>query len=98
MDTQKTKERIDRRSFLHSAAGVGAGLVLSPIASGQKRRTKKPDDINMALLGAGEQGRILMNICLKILLIKKVILIRNYFLKKLTVERLFTRFQLNQKD
>ena len=66
MKTQKTKEKIDRRSFLHSAAGVGAGLVLSPIASGQKRTSRKPDDINVALLGAGEQGRVLMNICLKI--------------------------------
>jgi predicted dehydrogenase len=65
MDTQK-KERINRRSFLHSAAGVGAGLVFSPIASGQKKSGKKPDDINVALLGAGEQGRVLMNICLKI--------------------------------
>jgi predicted dehydrogenase len=66
MNNQKTKERINRRSFLYSAAGVGAGLVFSPIASGQKRHNKKPDDINIALLGAGEQGRVLMNICLKI--------------------------------
>jgi predicted dehydrogenase len=66
MNIQKTKERINRRSFLYSAAGVGAGLVFSPIASGQKRRVKKPDDINVALLGAGEQGRVLMNNCLKI--------------------------------
>ena len=66
MNTQKTKEKINRRSFLHSAAGVGAGLVLSPIASGQKRSRKKPDDINVALLGAGEQGWCLMNVCLKI--------------------------------
>ncbi len=66
MNTQKKKDRINRRSFLHSAAGIGAGLVLSPIAAGQKRRSKKSDDINVALLGAGEQGRVLMNICLKI--------------------------------
>lgn len=66
MNTQKTKNKIDRRSFLHSAAGVGAGLAFSPIAAGQKRNSKKLDDINVALLGAGEQGRILMNICLKI--------------------------------
>lgn len=66
MSTQKTKDKIDRRNFLHSAAGIGAGLVFSPISSGQKRSSKKPDDINVALLGAGEQGRVLMNICLKI--------------------------------
>ncbi|NQT03777.1 MAG: twin-arginine translocation signal domain-containing protein, partial [Planctomycetes bacterium] len=40
MNTQKTKERINRRSFLHSAAGVGAGLVFSPIVSGQKSSSK----------------------------------------------------------
>ncbi len=66
MNTQKTKDKINRRSFLHSAAGVGAGLVFSPIASGQKKTSEKPDDINVALLGAGEQGMVLMNNCLKI--------------------------------
>jgi len=66
MNTQKTKDELNRRSFLHSAAGVGAGLVFSPIASGQQKSSNKPDDINVALLGAGEQGRVLMNVCLKI--------------------------------
>ncbi|MCP4609202.1 MAG: Gfo/Idh/MocA family oxidoreductase [Planctomycetes bacterium] len=66
MNTQKTKEKINRRSFLHSAAGVGAGLVFSPIASGQKRSSKKPDDINVALLGTGPQGHVLMYACRRI--------------------------------
>ena len=60
------KERIDRRSFLHTAAGVGAGLVFSPIAAGKKRSSKKPDDINVALLGAGSQGHMLMHACRRI--------------------------------
>ncbi len=70
------KERIDsratagfaqtRRGFLHSAAAAGAGLALSPMVSGQIDNGKKPDDINVALLGAGEQGRVLMYDCLKI--------------------------------
>jgi predicted dehydrogenase len=66
MCNQKKKDKINRRRFLHSAAGIGAGLMLSPIAAGQNKRANKPDDINVALLGAGEQGRVLMNICLKI--------------------------------
>ncbi|MBC8468463.1 MAG: Gfo/Idh/MocA family oxidoreductase [Planctomycetes bacterium] len=66
MNTQKIKDKINRRSFLHSAAGVGAGLVFSPIASSQEKSSNKPDDINVALLGAGEQGWCLMNVCLKI--------------------------------
>ncbi|MHC4464870.1 MAG: hypothetical protein ACYS30_26085 [Planctomycetota bacterium] len=66
MNSQKTKEKIDRRSFLHSAAAAGAGLVFSPAAFGQTRGAKKTDDINIALLGAGAQGYELMNACLKI--------------------------------
>ena len=66
MNTQKTKDKIDRRSFLYSAAGVGAGLVFSPVAVGQERGNKKPDDINVALLGAGSQGHVLAHTCQRI--------------------------------
>ncbi len=66
MNNQKIKKRIDRRSFLHSAAAAGAGLAFSPMVMGQIDNSKKPDDINVALLGAGTQGYVLMNVCLKI--------------------------------
>ncbi|MBA7485688.1 Inositol 2-dehydrogenase/D-chiro-inositol 3-dehydrogenase [subsurface metagenome] len=76
MNNQKMKGKIDsratagfaqtRRSFLHSAAAAGAGLALSPMVLGQTDNSKKPDDINVALLGCGAQGRVLMNVCLKI--------------------------------
>jgi len=49
---------------LRSTAAVGAGLVLSPSAFGQSSSDKK-DDINVAMLGAGEQGQVLMNACIK---------------------------------
>jgi len=65
MSNQKIKKGIDRRSFLRSTAAAGAGLALSPMALGQTGG-KKVDDINVALLGAGAQGQVLMTACLKI--------------------------------
>jgi predicted dehydrogenase len=64
MDRQKTNEQIDRRGFLHSAAAVGAGLAFSPMVFA-KVAEAKPDDINIALLGAGAQGQVLRDACLK---------------------------------
>src|SRR4030042_1039429 len=61
MEKQKTKKQIDRRSFLRSSAGGGAGLVFSPMIAGQSSGAAKPDDINIALLGCGAQGQVLMN-------------------------------------
>jgi len=59
------KKGIDRRSFLRSSAALGAGIVL-----GQKpfsiAAPSKTDDINVALLGAGTEGQVLLNSCLKI--------------------------------
>ena len=62
MDNQKTVKEIDRRSFLRSTAAMGAGLAFSPMVLGQAGGGK-PDDINVALLGAGAQGQVLMNAC-----------------------------------
>jgi predicted dehydrogenase len=66
MDDNKSDTGMDRRSFLHSAAAVGAGLVLSPIISAQTSSNGSSDDINVALLGAGEQGQVLVDAGLKI--------------------------------
>jgi len=65
MNEKEIDKKIDRRSFLRSTAAAGAGLAFSPMVLGQTP-SKKPDDINVALLGAGEQGQVLMNACLKI--------------------------------
>jgi len=51
---------------LHSAAAATAGLAFSPMVSEQSSAGKKPEDINVALLGVGGHGRVLMNACLKI--------------------------------
>jgi len=59
------KKAINRRDFLRSTAAVGAGLALAPktlgIAAGPKT-----NDLNVALLGAGAQGQVLMSACTKI--------------------------------
>jgi predicted dehydrogenase len=65
MDEGKSEKGIDRRSFLRTTAAVGAGLVLSPFVSASEPG-KNPDDINVALLGAGAQGQVLVDACIKI--------------------------------
>jgi predicted dehydrogenase len=65
MKNHKTVEKMDRRSFLCSTAAAGAGLAFSPMVLAQTGGAKA-DDINVALLGAGAQGQVLMNACLKI--------------------------------
>ncbi len=66
MSDQTTKNGIDRRSFLRSTAAVSAGLAFAPnILS--RVKAGDPDDINVALLGAGEQGgQALLPACLQI--------------------------------
>jgi len=66
MTKKRTEKGIDRRSFLRSTAAVGAGLAFAPMVVAQTGSGKELDDINVALLGAGAQGQVLMNVCLKI--------------------------------
>jgi hypothetical protein len=44
MNNRKIKGRIDRRTFLHSAAAAGAGLALSPMVIGQTQGAEETDD------------------------------------------------------
>ncbi|MBN1806909.1 MAG: Gfo/Idh/MocA family oxidoreductase [Sedimentisphaerales bacterium] len=64
MINEITDKKIDRRNFLRTTAAAGAGLAFSPVVFGQG--SGKPDDINIALLGCGAQGQVLMNAILKI--------------------------------
>ncbi|HUW19671.1 MAG TPA: Gfo/Idh/MocA family oxidoreductase [Sedimentisphaerales bacterium] len=57
------KKAIDRREFLRSSAAIGAALYLSPEAFAEGGG--KSDDINVALLGAGAQGQVLMDAIFK---------------------------------
>ena len=52
-----------RRDFLQSAASAGAGLLFSPMISAREEKAKKPDDINVVLIGAGLQGQVLADAC-----------------------------------
>jgi len=59
MNDQETTKEIDRRSFLRSTAAAGAGLAIAPMVT-SRAASAKPDDINIALLGAGAEGQVLM--------------------------------------
>jgi len=64
MTDVKTNQGMNRRTFLRSTAAAGAGLMFSPLAKGQTAVAAKPDQINVALLGAGAQGQVLLDACL----------------------------------
>lgn len=54
---------LNRRQFLRTSAAIGAGLFVSGKALGADAPAK--DVINVALLGAGEQGQVLMDAVIK---------------------------------
>jgi len=65
MVQNKNAKAIDRRQFIKTSTAAGASLILAPhVLTGAK--SFGVDDINVALLGAGAQGQVLMNACLKI--------------------------------
>jgi len=68
MDKKSKKTKMDRRGFLTRTAAVGAGTILAgSLKKGraQTTRTGRPDDINVAIIGVGAQGQVLLDSCLK---------------------------------
>lgn len=64
--------QVSRRAFLKTTAAAGLGAAIGGTVFGQNRtpapvRTApKPEDLSVALIGAGEQGRVLLESCLRI--------------------------------
>ncbi|MCD6392696.1 MAG: Gfo/Idh/MocA family oxidoreductase, partial [Planctomycetes bacterium] len=67
MDTRKNAHNaIDRRTFMRSTAAIGAGLFIASDGCGKEVDAKKPDPINVALVGLGEQcQRLIMQAIVK---------------------------------
>ncbi len=59
------KSELSRRDFIRSATVGGAGVLLAGGVFGQEA-APKVQDLNVALVGAGSQGRVLLAACLKI--------------------------------
>ena len=59
------KKKYNRREFLKTSAKASASLLFAPNIV-RSASTLGLEPINVALLGAGSQGQVLMNACLKI--------------------------------
>jgi len=64
MSEQKVKQGMNRRNFLRTTAAFGAGLAFAPRMFAQG--AGGANDVNIALLGAGAQGQVLMEAVRKI--------------------------------
>lgn len=60
MTTCEANLKMDRRQFLYSATALGAGLTLTPTVFGAANTAKEPETLNVALIGAGDEGKVLM--------------------------------------
>ncbi len=66
------EKKLSRRDFLKSSASAGLGMAMAGGAltgaslSGKAQEKKKPAELRVALIGAGTQGRVLIESCLRI--------------------------------
>lgn len=66
MNDEAIRTHLNRRRFLHAAAATGVGLAYHRAALGNDSSSTGREDINVALLGGGGQGQVLMNACKRI--------------------------------
>jgi predicted dehydrogenase len=66
MKTHESDTRMDRRRFLRSATTVGAGLAWTPAMLATAKPAKEPEALNVALIGAGAQGKELMEAAVRL--------------------------------
>jgi len=62
---ENNDKSFDRREFIKVSAAAGTGFLISPLLKNYAK-SQVSNDLNVALLGAGAQGQVLMNACLKI--------------------------------
>jgi len=66
------EKKLSRRDFLKSSASAGLGMAMAGGAlteaslSGMTQEKQKPTELRVALIGAGTQGRVLIESCLRI--------------------------------
>ncbi len=65
VDKEVAAKGIDRRNFLRSTAAAGAGLLFSPVVL-KHGANAFTDEIKVALIGVGRQGKILLDLLMKI--------------------------------
>ena len=63
-DNSTQAKNINRRGFIRYSAAAGAGLLLSPALSRAAIQQTQP--INTAIIGVGRQGKILLDLLIKI--------------------------------
>jgi len=61
---------VSRRDFLRAGLGAGAGLVLAQSRSLAQAAAKTKETINVAIIGTGAEGRVLIDACLNIPYVK----------------------------
>jgi len=64
MHENATTQGVNRRGFLKSTAAVGAGLAVAPTILGAEKAG--PTDIRVGIIGAGTEGRVLIQQAIKI--------------------------------
>ena len=62
----KSTHPINRRDFLEKSAAAAAAITIAPNVLWGNSPRNDSNDINVAVLGAGAQGQVLVNACLKI--------------------------------